>query len=99
MSNNQSETIETKEITLEEIHKLRDTLKKYSTGWAKKLAAKLYPDEEISVARERVYNIISGSSRSGEVRNNFVAKAQELISEFKTDANNSRDTIKSIVNQ
>jgi len=99
MSTNQTETTDTKEITLVEIHALRDTLKKYSTGWAKKMAAKLYPDEEVSVGRERVYNIISGSSRSGEVRNNFVAKAQELINEFKEAAINSRKTITDIVHQ
>lgn len=97
MSTNQSATTETKEITLTEILALRDKMKAYSTGWAKKLAAKMFPEEEIGVARERVYNIISGSTRSGEVRIAFVNNATALIGEFETAATSSRKAINKVV--
>jgi hypothetical protein len=97
MSTNQAETTETKEITLPEILSLRDKMKAYSTGWAKKLAAKMFPEEEIGVARERVYNIISGSTRSGEIRIAFVHNATELIGEFEKEATSSRKAINKIV--
>lgn len=84
------------EITKQHIHNVRDALKALTNGWAKKLAAKMFPEETEEKGLDKVYNIISGSSRDQEIRRQFVTAAGELKTELELEQKTALQKVKEI---
>ncbi len=90
-------TLENKQITLDDIKLVRDVLKQLSGGWAKKLAAKMFPAEEEEKALDKIYNIISGSSgRDQESRAFFINSANELKGELEQEQQTALNNLKTM---
>lgn len=80
-------------ITLDEIIKERDELKKMTSKWASKLAVKMFPEVEMPLGREKVYHIVTGSSRNADARNAFLKASMELKKELISEAVTLREQI------
>lgn len=90
------ETTETTEITLDEILVLRDKMKTLSSRWAIKLGKIMFPELEEAVARERVYNITSGSTRNNDARMDFINGANDLIAQLQKNTTQARKQLQKL---
>lgn len=99
MSNTIAETIETAEISKEDLKNVVAVLKKLSNGWARSMAKKLYPNESEDVAVDKIYNIINARYGKDQLtRINFINAAQQLKEELEQGKNAALNTLKNITN-
>lgn len=90
-------TVETKEITTQDLKNVRAGLKKLSQRWAPLLAKKMFPEEsDPDKAKDKIYNLVSGNSRSQDMRRLFVVKAAELKAELEIEQNGVNNLVKEL---